>query len=661
MFIILSVLLIVIIIFQSFVIISLKKESKTIKKEIDYFKNGNIQKYSNLGNGEKSLVKSLKDGINNIAIFFDSIKNVSIKTERSSSRLSRHIQKSLLSSAKISQYTGKNTELTKKLFNLISDGSAAIEEIQASIGSLNDHIAIQNNKVNENYQAISQMVESIDNISSIATDKLKDTDNLVNLTMEGSKKMLQTNDCIKTVSESAKSVLNLNTVINSIASKTNLLSMNAAIEAAHAGEAGKGFAVVAEEIRKLASLTAQNAKNISETLKELDKNISMASDLSNQSGDAFKKIDNGVTQVANAFKDITSRTNILSDTATGVTDRITDLVQISDQTKNSIGEMKIGAKGVTETFNNTKSLAHSVNESMEDLYQESKNINLSATKLSGAYFIINSVLIELMNKVADKTSNNEISKSILSKKMVYRNLILAHINWIAKSRAIIDGTMTIKEANVLSSKECQLGKWLLSDDSKTLDSSKFDILVKHHDELHSIVQDIARELQSGNKQKAKTLYPKLEPLSMKIIDILSTGDDSKLVSWTPEMSTGVELFDKHHEVLFEIINKLSNAMSLGKGKNELVTILEELVSYTDMHFSAEEAAFEKYQYPHKDEHQEIHTVMLNKAKQLYSDAQLGRSVLTTEVLDFLQDWIVDHIMGADKKYESYLADKKIDM
>lgn len=654
------IFLTLLVIFEGVILLKIKNRNKKLYIQIENLENGDIKKYPDLDSKKynNKFIYLLKKSINKIALFFDDIRNVSIKTERSNSRLSRNIQKTLLSSARVSQFTGRNTELTQKLFNFISEGSAAIEEIHASIASLNEQIEIQNSKVSDNYNAISSMTDSISTISTIATERIEDTKELVHLTKEGSKKIEQTNDCIKTVKESVDDVLSLNTVINSIASKTNLLSMNAAIEAAHAGEAGKGFAVVAEEIRKLASMTADNAKNISETLKELDNNINLASNLSNSSGASFKEIDNGVNKVTDAFADITGRTGNLSDTANGVTSRITELVQISEQTKESISEMEIGARDVTETFNNTKSLAHSVNESMEDLYLESKNINLLATKLSSSYFEINKVLLELTNKVAE-ISDNESVNSNIQKRMVYKNLILAHINWIAKSRAMIDGTISIQDANVLSSKDCMLGKWLLSDDSKSLDKDKYDLLVTEHNKLHKIVQDIAVELENNNKKKAKELYPTLEPLSMKIIEILSTGDNSKLITWTPELSVGVKEFDEHHNVLFEIINKLSDAMSTGKGSAEVINILDELVDYTEWHFSAEEMAFEKYSYPKKEEHKKVHSNMITKAKKLLSDAQAGKDVLSTEVLDFLQDWIVDHIMGIDKQYEAYLSGKEI--
>lgn len=593
-----------------------------------------------------------------IANFFEEFKNIAIRTERSSGRLSNQIQKTLLSSARISQHTEKNKDLANTLNSYVSEGSASIEEIHASIASLRDQIVVQNNKVGENRSSVETMNNNIQNISQIATQRLSDTNALVQLTAEGATKMQQTDKVIQQVKESVEDVLSLNTVINSIASKTNLLSMNAAIEAAHAGEAGKGFAVVAEEIRKLASMTANNAKNISETLKELDRTISMASELSSSSGKTFKDIEGGVNNVTNAFNDITDRTGRLKDDAGNVQHNIHELVRISEQTKNSITEMEIGAKDITDTFEKTTELAHSLTEAMNGLHFDSKEINYISTQLSKSFTDINKVLIQFINSIA-KISAKETETSTLKNRMMFKGLILAHINWVAKARAIIDGTMTIEKANVLSPNNCELGKWLNSDKSKKMDTLKYENLVNSHNKIHDLVKEIADSITRGNTQKARDSYSKIEPISKEIVAILSTGDELKQMEWTPELSVGVKVFDEHHIVLFDIINKFAEAMSLGKSKDSLATTMKEIFDYTEWHFSAEEKIFDKYEYPKRDSHKRAHTAMLNKAKEILNDIQMGKEILSTEVLEFLQDWIVDHIMTIDKQYEEYLRDKEI--
>ena len=80
------------------------------------------------------------------------------------------------------------------------------------------------------------------------------------------------------------------------------------------------------------------------------------------------------------------------------------------------------------------------------------------------------------------------------------------------------------------------------------------------------------------------------------------------------------------------------------------------VCYTKLlrHFKAEEEAFEQFNFPGKEDHIRIHNTMLKTARGLLEDAQHGKKVLSTELLEFLQDWILEHIMGTDKEYSSFL-------
>lgn len=657
---IIIIFLVVIVLIETVLLIRKRDNHSELFTEIDKFTEGNIDKSNDLPDliPSNDYLLKLKKAVTNVAVFFQSISNISIKTEKASSRLSTQVQKILINSSKISVDTQKNTERTRKLSEYILDGSAAIEEIHASIGSLGDHMSIQNGKVSENYNSITLMMDSIETIATTSADRIRDSKDLVELTSQGYSKMTKTIECIKTVKDSVEDVLSLNTVINSIASKTNLLSMNAAIEAAHAGEAGKGFAVVAEEIRKLASLTANNAKNISITLKELDKNIILASELSNSSGITFRDIDTGVNKVATTFNDITERSGKLLDNARSVTRNISELVNISKQTKDSINEMEIGAKGVTETFESTTQLSNLLTDSMEELFGESKKINIVSTRLSQSYFDINGVLIELIKSVSKLSSKSE-TESNLTDKIKFKNLMLGHINWIAKTRAIIDETMTIEDAKITNADDCKLGKWLLSSKKDKLNSEQLRILEKNHNELHNIVSKIASYVRDGDKTSANSLFEPLIDLSSRIVEILTSLSGNELVTFTPELSVGVEQFDKHHMVLFDIINKLSEAMAKGYAGEKVKDIVKELVDYTDWHFKAEEKVFDEFKYPGAEKHKKIHNAMLNTARELLRDAEQGKKILSTELLEFLQDWILDHIMGIDKEYSSFLKDKKI--
>ncbi|OQY32246.1 MAG: hypothetical protein B6241_11625 [Spirochaetaceae bacterium 4572_59] len=126
--------------------------------------------------------------------------------------------------------------------------------------------------------------------------------------------MESTNQTILQTASRIDAIQEMLEVINNVASQTNLLSMNAAIEAAHAGDSGKGFAVVADEIRKLAESTQENANAIGRDLSEIVDKINATTELGRQSKDAFGKIEQKVEVFVDAFREISSSLKKLMDT-----------------------------------------------------------------------------------------------------------------------------------------------------------------------------------------------------------------------------------------------------------------------------------------------------------------------------------------------------------
>ncbi|UFS72203.1 bacteriohemerythrin [Geomonas sp. RF6] len=129
---------------------------------------------------------------------------------------------------------------------------------------------------------------------------------------------------------------------------------------------------------------------------------------------------------------------------------------------------------------------------------------------------------------------------------------------------------------------------------------------------------------------------------------------SELLVWDASFSTSIALFDGHHKKLFEMINELSKAMQEKKTKEIIGSILKRLVEYTGSHFAAEEEAFRKTGYPDAEKHCQLHADLVRQVLDLQEKFESGTVVLTAEVTDFLQDWLVNHIKGTDRSYSAHL-------
>jgi len=126
------------------------------------------------------------------------------------------------------------------------------------------------------------------------------------------------------------------------------------------------------------------------------------------------------------------------------------------------------------------------------------------------------------------------------------------------------------------------------------------------------------------------------------------------VSWSPSYSVKVEKCDADHKKLFEILNKLHEAMSAGKGNGVMAKVVKELSDYTKFHFGAEEKMLEQTHYPQLAEHLAQHKIYVKKVEQFQKDVERGMIGKSVEVLNFLTDWLTSHIKKVDQQYSAHL-------
>jgi methyl-accepting chemotaxis protein len=180
----------------------------------------------------------------------------------------------------------------------VTETNATMEQITGSINKLSEHVDRQSESVARSSSAIEEMLA---NIQSVSQTLIKNSENVKELTEAsevGRTGLHEVAEDIQEIARESEGLLEINAVMENIASQTNLLSMNAAIEAAHAGEAGKGFAVVADEIRKLAENSGEQSKTISTVLKKIKDCIDKITKSTNNVLNRFEAIDGGVRTVS---------------------------------------------------------------------------------------------------------------------------------------------------------------------------------------------------------------------------------------------------------------------------------------------------------------------------------------------------------------------------
>jgi hemerythrin len=129
-----------------------------------------------------------------------------------------------------------------------------------------------------------------------------------------------------------------------------------------------------------------------------------------------------------------------------------------------------------------------------------------------------------------------------------------------------------------------------------------------------------------------------------------------LIEWTEDFSVSVEEIDKQHKKLVAMINNLHDAMTQGKGNDYIKEIIDELVQYSIYHFATEEKYFDKFSYPDTEKHKQIHKDFIAKVSDFRKEYNEGNVMLTIEVMEFLSNWLQNHILGDDMEYSDFFVE-----
>jgi len=281
----------------------------------------------------------------------------------------------------------------------VEETAGAITQIASNISALDRMIESQSSGVTEASAAVEQMMVNIKSVVQSIAKMATSFDILEKKAGTGAEKQQDVSAKIQQIETNSDLLQNANSSIATIASQTNLLAMNAAIEAAHAGEAGKGFSVVADEIRKLAETATIQSRTIGEQLKLIKELILNLVTASNESSETFNSVFNEIQNTDGLVRQIKNAMEEQQEGSKQITEVLQSMNNSTSEVKNASSEMAVGSSAILDEVKNLQESTATMKENMSKMSNGAQKVKKNSTLLAVVVKKVQDTIINIGKQV----------------------------------------------------------------------------------------------------------------------------------------------------------------------------------------------------------------------------------------------------------------------
>jgi methyl-accepting chemotaxis protein len=371
----------------------------TLKKSTSTLFDSVIRQFENLSSAKKDLTQRVSicsiDEVGSIAGMVNSfcenmeaglreVKGCQGVLSGSGLKLEENVSGIAESLDRISEAVGQVKAMTEQqLLRSVSESSAAIHEIAKNIESLDNSISTQALSMSQASAAVEEMIGNIASIGKVTKKMAVQFKTVDEAAVMGGAIQQESGKRISEIVEQSHALQEANQIIAAIAAQTNLLAMNAAIEAAHAGDAGRGFSVVADEIRKLAESSSEESRKISAELKQIGETIEHIVKNAQAAELSFAQVSARVNETGKLVQEVDNAISEQEDGAGQVLEALRVMNNVTADVRTGSREMNVGNESMLKEISFLQDHAHEIAVNVAQMAAGIKTVNAGAKGISG--------------------------------------------------------------------------------------------------------------------------------------------------------------------------------------------------------------------------------------------------------------------------------------